>query len=99
MKVYACSPAAARAYLECDRGRPDDYYLAEGTGIARRFTATGSRVVEMSPLTGEAYEVWVAGRDPATGQPRGLLRQDAHAVRFVEVIVNGPKTWSLAAAL
>ena len=37
--------------------------------------------------------------DPATGEPRGRLRDDANAVRFVEVIVNGPKTWSLAAAL
>ena len=41
MKVYAGPPAAARAYLEADRGRADDYYLAEGTGLARRFTATG----------------------------------------------------------
>lgn len=27
------------------------------------------------------------------------MRPDANAVRFVEVVVNGPKTWSLAAAL
>jgi exodeoxyribonuclease V alpha subunit len=33
------------------------------------------------------------------GEPRGRLRQDANAVRFVEVVVNGPKSWSLAAAL
>ena len=39
MKVYAGSAAAARAYLEADRGRADDYYLTEGTGFARRFTA------------------------------------------------------------
>jgi exodeoxyribonuclease V alpha subunit len=29
MKVYVGSPAAARAYLDADRGRADDYYLAE----------------------------------------------------------------------
>ncbi len=34
MKVYAGSPAAARQYLEAGCGRADDYYLAEGTGIA-----------------------------------------------------------------
>jgi exodeoxyribonuclease V alpha subunit len=56
-------------------------------------------VTELAPLTGDAYETWVAGRDPATGEPRGRLRTDEHAVRFVEVAVNGPKTWSLAAAL
>ena len=99
MKVYTGSPAAARQYVEADRGRADDYYLAEGTGVARRFTAGGGRVAELAPLTGEAYEASVAGRDPATGEPRGQLRSDVHAVRFVEVVVNGPKSWSLAAAL
>ncbi|TKJ21974.1 MobF family relaxase [Blastococcus sp. CCUG 61487] len=99
MKVYAGSPAAARQYLEVGCGRADDYYLAEGTGFARRFTATEGGVRELPPLTGDTYETWVAGRDPDTGQPRGQLRDDAHAVRFVEVVVNGPKTWSLAAAL
>jgi exodeoxyribonuclease V alpha subunit len=99
MKVYSGAPAAARCYVEADRGRADDYYLTDGTGLARRFTATDGRVTELGPLTGEAYETWVAGRDPESGQPRGRLRSDAHAVRFVEVVVNGPKTWSLAAAL
>ncbi|MCF6746355.1 TrwC relaxase [Blastococcus sp. KM273128] len=99
MKVYAGSPAAARQYLEAGCGRADDYYLAEGTGFARRFTATEGHVRELPPLTGDTYETWVAGHDPATGEPRGQLRTDEHAVRFVEVVVNGPKTWSLAAAL
>src|SRR6185312_13803360 len=99
LKVYTGAPAAARHYVEADRGRADDYYLAEGTGVARRFTAGEGRVTELAPLTGEAYETWVAGRDPDTGEPRGQLRCDEHAVRFVEVVVNGPKSWSLAAAL
>jgi exodeoxyribonuclease V alpha subunit len=99
LKVYTRGPAAARCYVEADRGRADDYYLAEGTGFARRFTATDGHVTELAPLTGDAYETWVAGRDPGSGQPRGRLRTDEHAVRFVEVVVNGPKTWSLAAAL
>jgi hypothetical protein len=55
--------------------------------------------VEVASLTGDAYEAWVAGRDPETCEPRGQLRTDAPAVRFVEVVVNGPKSWSLAAAL
>src|SRR3954452_17981830 len=99
MKVYAGPPAAARQYLEADRGQADDYYLAEGTGLARRFTATAGRVQERTPLTGETYETWVAGRDPETGAPRGRLRTDTRAVRFVEMVVNGPKSWSLAAAV
>ncbi|MCZ2807553.1 relaxase domain-containing protein [Modestobacter sp. VKM Ac-2983] len=99
IKVYAGPPAAARAYLEADRGRADDYYLAEGTGLARRFTATAGRLEELLPLTGDGYERWVAGRDPDTGAPRGRLRTDERAVRFVEAVVNGPKSWSLAAAV
>src|SRR3954470_2196556 len=99
MKIYAGSPAAARQYVEADRGRADDYYLTEGAGVARRFSVTEGRVTELAPLIGDAYETWVAGCDPGTGEPRGQLRGDGHAVRFVEVVVNGPKTWSLAAAV
>jgi hypothetical protein len=40
MKVYAGSPISARRYVEARRGRADHYYLAEGTGIARRFIRT-----------------------------------------------------------
>src|SRR3954454_14825334 len=76
MKVYAGPPAAARQYLEADRSRADDYYLAERTGIARRYTATAGRVQERAPLAGEGYETWVAGRDPDTCAPRGRLRTD-----------------------
>lgn len=50
-------------------------------------------------MDGEAFESWVAGIDQETGKTKGRLRQDANALRYVEVTVNGPKTWSLAAAL
>src|SRR6476661_10026034 len=100
VKVYRGSAAAARNYLDADRSRADDYYLAEGSGVARRFTAgPDGPVVELAALTGDGYESWVAGLDPDTGQPRGRLRADASAVRFVEIVVNGPKSWSLAAEL
>jgi len=100
VKVYRGAASAARAYVEADRSRVDDYYLAEGSGLARRFGASpGEGVRDLGLLDGDGYEQWVAGRDPVTGQARGRLRQDAQAVRFVEVTVNGPKTWSLAAAL
>src|SRR5688572_13823402 len=99
MKIYAGAPSAARHYVETGRGRADDYYLTEGTGIARRYAAGGGRVQELSPLAGDGYEAWVAGLDPDTAAARGRLRTDERAVRFVEVVVNGPKSWSLAAAL
>ena len=100
VKVYRGAAAAARHYVEADQPRVDDYYLAEGTGLADRFLATpDGRVERVDVLDGDGYEAWVAGRDPITGEARGRLRTDANAVRFVEVVVNGPKTWSLAAAL
>ena len=98
--MYRGSPAAARSYVEADRGRVDDYYLAEGTGVAQRYLAAHEAGVrDGGTLTGDAYEAWVGGYDPATGAPKGRVRTDAAAVRFVEVVVNGPKSWSLAAAL
>ncbi len=100
MKFYRGSPGAARTYVEQDRSRADDYYLAEGSGVATRYVASPLEgVTPAGSMTGEAYELWVAGYDVATGVAKGRLRTDAKALRFVEVVVNGPKTWSLAAAL
>lgn len=99
VKFYRGAARAARAYVERDRSRADDYYLGEGTGVASRSTATRDGVEHVGELTGDAYEQWVSGIDIESGKPKGRLRQDANALRFVEVTVNGPKTWSLAAAL
>ena len=111
VKFYRGSAGAARTYVEADRSRVDDYYLAEGTGLAERYVATptseGVRpggygqegvVRAAGMLDGPAYERWVAGYDVETGQAKGRLRRDAQGLRFVEVVVNGPKTWSLVAA-
>ncbi|MDP3950572.1 MobF family relaxase [Microbacterium sp.] len=108
MKFYRGSASAARSYVEADRSRVDDYYLAEGTGIATRYVATTppaaggrgvSAVQDGGTLDGDAYERWVAGHDVETGIAKGRLRTDARGLRFVEVVVNGPKTWSLVATL
>ncbi|MEJ7796752.1 MAG: MobF family relaxase, partial [Nocardioides sp.] len=114
VKFYRGTAAAARTYVEADRSRVDDYYLAEGTGLATRYVAgttpglevRGERGQERGPvavrkagmLDGDAYEQWVGGYD-TKGRAKGRLRTDEHGLRFVEVVVNGPKTWSLAAAL
>ena len=99
VKFYRGAANAARAYVEGDRSRADDYYLGEGTGVASRLTATPGGVEHVGELTGDAYEQWVAGIDIESGKPKGRLRKDPNGLRFVEVTVNGPKTWSLAAAL
>ena len=100
LKFYRGAARAARAYVELDRSRADDYYLSEGSGVAERLIATPDVGVErVGSMDGETCERWVAGVDLDTDQKRGHVRDDASALRFVEVVVNGPKTWSLAAAL
>jgi exodeoxyribonuclease V alpha subunit len=99
VKFYRGAAKAARAYVERDRSRADDYYLGEGTGVAARLTATPDGVERAGSMDGDTYEQWVAGIDIDTGRRKGRVRDDANALRFVEVTVNGPKTWSLAAAL
>ena len=99
VKFYNGAAKAARAYVERDRSRADDYYLGEGTGVAERLTATPDGVAGAGSMDGETYEQWVAGIDLETGRKKGRVREDGNALRFVEVTVNGPKTWSLAAAL
>jgi conjugative relaxase-like TrwC/TraI family protein len=99
VKFYTGAAKAARAYVERDRSRADDYYLDEGTGVAERLTATPDGVERAGSMTGDTYEQWVAGIDVETGAKKGRLLKDEHALRFAEVTVNGPKTWSLAAAL
>ncbi|UDY25043.1 MobF family relaxase [Nocardioides sp. Kera G14] len=100
VKFYRGSAKAARAYVESDHSRADDYYLAEGSGLAIRYVAEpGSAPRNAGDLDAGGYERWVAGIDVESGLPKGRVREDANALRFVEVTVNGPKTWSLAAAL
>ena len=99
VKFYRGAARAARAYVEADHSRADDYYLAEGSGLAQRLAATPEGVTAKGDLDAESYESWGAGIDVDTGTKKGRVRQDAKALRFVEVTVNGPKTWSLAAAL
>ena len=99
VKFYRGSAKAARAYVEQDRSRADDYYLDEGTGVAERLTSTPDGVEHAGSMDGETYEQWVAGVDLESGNPKGRLRTDSNGLRFIEVEVNGPKTWSLAAAL
>lgn len=99
---YHGDPGNARSYLERDRSSADDYYLAEGRGVAMRYVATPDGVRPAGEMDGATYERWVTGLQidgPASGRPKGRLRNDKAANRFMEFTVNGPKSWSLASAL
>lgn len=105
VKLYHGAGKDARQYVEADHQRADDYYLAEGSGIAEvvAIDADGD-IVDRMQLDGDTYEAWVEGVDVRTGELKGNVRRGAEAeerppLRFAEVIVNGPKSWSIAAAL
>jgi conjugative relaxase-like TrwC/TraI family protein len=100
VKFYRGSARAARNYLEATRTRADDYYLSEREPAARRYEVTGEgELSRLGGMAGDGYQAWVAGIDPQTGEQWGRVREDGHAVRFAEVVVNGPKSWSIAAEL
>lgn len=66
-KFYRGAPKAARNYVERDCARYDDYYLAEGDGIAMRFVAeatpAGDVAIEKKPgMDGETR--WAAPSTP-----------------------------------
>ena len=97
VKFYTGRAVDARRYVEADSFGADDYYLGEGSGVADRYVVSGRRVVRAQAMDAETYERWVGGFDVKTGEAKGRLRKEG--VKFVEVTVNGPKSWSLAAAL
>ena len=79
VKFYRGAAKAARAYVERDRSRADDYYLGEGTGVAEHLTATPEGVEHAGSMDGDTYEQWVAGIDIETGAKKGRLLKDEHA--------------------
>ena len=76
VKFYRGAARAARAYVERDRSRADDYYLGEGTGVAERLTATPDGRRAAGSMDGDTYEQWVAGIDVDTGSKKGRLLKD-----------------------
>ena len=96
--------AAARRYLESDRSTADDYYLEAGTALAG-FTVADvhGELVEARTLSADEYAAWVDWIDPVTGTSMGIPRlpgEGKHgSPRFAEMVVNAPKSLSIAAAL
>lgn len=105
--LFRGTGAAARRYLESDRLRADDYYLEGGTTLAA-FTVTDGtgEIVTSAELNSEAYAGWVDWVDPLTGTSMGTPRLPGEegtskhgSPRFAEMVVNTPKSLSVAAAL
>ncbi len=96
--------AEARRYLESDRSLADDYYLEGGTALAEfsAVNAAGEVVGEVG-LTPDEYASWVNWINPLTGESMGKPRLAGEtkqgSPRFAEMVVNAPKSLSVAAAL
>lgn len=102
--LFRGTGGAALRYLEADRSRADDYYLESGAAIAQ-FTAldgTGAVIGERA-LAPEEYAAWVDWINPLTGESMGTPRNAGQvrqgSPRFAEMVVNTPKSLSIAAAL
>jgi len=111
--LFRGTGCSARRYLESDRSTADEYYLNGGTALAE-FAVLDSqgRVTEEGAFSPEQYADWVDWRNPFTGATRGTPRLAAHldgapaaerrrlgSPRFAEMVINAPKSLSIAAAL
>ena len=105
--LFRGTGAAACRYLESDRSRADDYYLEGGTTLAAFTVMDGSgEVAGHRDLDAEAYAGWVDWVDPLTDTSMGTPRLPGEegtakhgSPRFAEMVVNTPKSLSVAAAL
>jgi len=96
--------ADALRYVEADRARADDYYLGAEATVAQfaALDVSGALTSEVS-LDPAAYAAWVDWQNPLTGEQMGKPRRagsDRQASpRFMEMVINTPKSLSIAAAL
>ncbi len=102
--LFRGTGADARRYVEADRSRADDYYLGADASVAE-FTALDGdgNVTAALGLDPEAYAGWVDWINPLTGDSMGRPRLPGEgrqgSPRFAEMVVNAPKSLSIAAAL
>lgn len=96
--------ADALRYVESDRSRADDYYLGAETTVAQFavLAADGEVTAELN-LDPAAYAGWVDWVNPVTGEQMGRPRRAGSdrksSPRFMEMVINAPKSLSIAAAL
>ena len=96
--------ADALRYVEADRSRADDYYLGAEATVAQFVALDGSGAVTAElALDPEAYAGWVDWTNPLTGESMGKPRRAGSdrqgSPRFMEMVINTPKSLSIAAAL
>ncbi|MDR1187550.1 MAG: relaxase domain-containing protein, partial [Bifidobacteriaceae bacterium] len=104
VRPFRGTGADARRYVESDRSTADDYYLGGGDALASwTLSDAEGGVAAAADLEPEAYAAWVDWAHPLTGERMGVPRAAGDgrkgSPRFQEMIVNAPKSLSIAAAL
>ncbi len=102
--LFRGNGTAARRYLESDRAQADEYYLEAGTALAEFSVLDhAGKVVGEGVLDPEQYAAWVDWINPLTGESMGTPREPGDgrqgSPRFAEMVINTPKSLSVAAAL
>ena len=102
--LFRGTGADALRYVESDRSRADDYYLGADVALAEFVTLDGEgNVMAELSLGSVAYAGWVDWTHPVTGDSMGKPRQAGPdrkgSPRFAEMVINTPKSLSIAAAL
>ncbi|MGO1405116.1 MULTISPECIES: MobF family relaxase [Micrococcales] len=102
--LFRDTGAAALRYVESDRSRADDYYLGADTTLAEFVVldSDGNVTAELG-LEAAAYSGWVDWMHPVTGEqmgkPRAAGPDRKGSPQFAELVINAPKSLSIAAAL
>lgn len=102
--LFRGAGADALRYVESDRSRADDYYLGAETAVAQfvALDGDGTTTAELS-LDPVAYAGWVDWTNPLAGEQMGRPRRAGSdrkgSPRFAEMVINAPKSLSIAAAL
>lgn len=93
----------ALRYIESDRSRADDYYLSDAMGVQYAVLDHTGEAVIARELTAAEYSGWVDWINPDTGESMGKPRlagpDREGSPRFLELVINSPKSLSIAAAL
>ena len=102
--LFRGNGAAARRYVEADRSRADEYYLGADDAVAEYAVIdAGGEVTAARSLSAGEYEAWVDWVYPETRESMGTPRQPGEGRRgsplFAEMVINAPKSLSVAAAL
>lgn len=95
--------ADAMRYVESDRSRADDYYASDAASITYTTLDSTEATMGRRALRTDEYARWVDWINPDTGEQMGMPRLTGAdrlgSPRFAEMVINTPKSLSIAAAL